>query len=108
MQSLSTTQGRRKARLPVEMLSKTWPTWDPKLIRARILDAAFNRRHLDRKGAAAAAGMSYWNWMKKEGGDDFQPEQAIQFAKSIKAPTLFPFYDWDFALSLDKTLHWDE
>ncbi len=72
--------------------------------------AARVKRGLDVKQAAAKAGMSNWNWYKKEAGtgdgDAFQPEQCIRFAAAIDAPTLFPFYDWDHAAEIDERLGW--
>lgn len=96
--------------LRAEMPSKRRPTWDPEIIRARMVGAR-TRLGLDVKEAADKAGMgSKWSWYKKEppGGVEFQPAECITFAAAVGAPTLFPFYDWGEAEELDETLGWDK
>jgi hypothetical protein len=91
------------------MASKHRPTWDADEIRVRMKRARLEKG-LEVEAAAKLAGMSKWNWYKKEGGegetDAFQPEQCIRFAEAIGAPTLFPFYDWTHAADLDERLGW--
>ncbi len=108
LQTRHGTHPRGKASLSVEMPSKRRPTWDPDVIRARMV-AARIRLGLDVKEAAAKAGMSHWNWYDKEAGDSaFAPEQCIRFATATGAPTFFPFYDWDHAEEIDERLGWDK
>lgn len=107
LQTLARAEAREMARLSLEMASKKRPTWDPDVIRARMKDAR-RRKRLEVKEAAELAGMTIWNWYKKEGSgpDAFQPDQCIRFAEAIGAPSMFPFYDWDHAEELDERLGW--
>lgn len=111
LQSRQGTQLRDTATLLVDVPSKRRPTWNADVIRARMKNARL-RLGLDVKEAAAKAGMSHWNWYKKEGGegdtDAFQPEQCTRFAEAVGAPTLFPLYDWDHADEIDERLGWDK
>lgn len=107
LQRQSDTQLRGTARLLVEMPSKRRPSWDPEIIRVRMV-AARKRLGLSRKEAGDKAGMGEWSWYKKEpsGGDGFTPEQCVTFAEAVGAPTLFPFYDWDHADEIDERMGW--
>lgn len=108
LQSGRATQPRGTARLPLEMTSKRRPTWDKEVIRSRMVTARLNKK-LEVKEAAAAAGMNtHWNWYSKEekDGPAFQVEQCLAFAEAIGAPTLWPFFDWDFADDIDDRLGW--
>jgi hypothetical protein len=91
--------------LPLDMASKR-PSWDPDLIRARMV-AARKNKGLSVKEAAGLAGMSDWSWYKKEGGGvAFSPQECDRFADAVGAPTLFPLYDWAHAEELDRRLGW--
>lgn len=109
LQPRGATQRRGKARLLVDMPSKRRPTWDKETIRVRMRDARIKRLDITVEDAAAAAGMGYWSWYKKEAGDvAFAPEECIRFGATKGCPTLFPFYDWTHAEELDERLGWDK
>lgn len=106
LQTRRETQPLNPASLLVEMASKRRPTWDPDVIRARMV-AARKHKGLSMKEAGIKAGMGEWSWYKKEPGEvQFLPEECIRFAEAIGAPSLFPFYDWDHAAELDERLGW--